>query len=66
MPKTVELELYLHHETMDGILLSSTGEEDEAVWLPKKFVEQGERTSRTKPIYEYTLPTWLAEKEGLV
>jgi hypothetical protein len=62
----VELTLYLHHETDAAYLVSDSGEESEAVWLPKKFVEQGERRHKKDAMYEFSVAEWLAQREGLI
>jgi hypothetical protein len=67
MSKSVELQLHYVHDTPDAWLVSPTGEEKDNVWLPKKFVDRGERRrGKQGNVYDFTLPTWLAEKEGLV
>ena len=60
----IDLTLHLHHETPMAILVSETGDEKRAVWLPKSKCDiEGKRDS---DIITVTLPEWLALKEGLI
>jgi hypothetical protein len=73
-----DLTLALHHRTEKAVLVSETGEESKAVWLPLSQVEI-EETSKVvvghdkrgqmvvgMPVVEVKLPEWLAIKNGLV
>lgn len=61
--RLIDLTLHLHHQTERAFLVSDTGEESDAVWLPKSRVEQGDEI---KPdIYEFTMPLSLATEKGL-
>jgi hypothetical protein len=62
----VDLILYIHHETPDAVLVSEDGTEADAVWLPKRFAERGERRSKSDPIFEFSVAEWLAQREGLI
>jgi len=59
----IDVTLQLHHETERAILVSDTGEPDEAVWLAKSQIE-----FETKPrgIVEVTMPEWLAIERRLL
>lgn len=72
-----DLTLAIHYDTGKAILVSETGEEAKAVWLPKSQVEihdTGKQTTGVKkngetimlPLAEVTLPEWLAKKNGLI
>jgi hypothetical protein len=59
----VDLTLKLHHETERALLVSDSGDRDDAVWLAKSQIEFTE----TKPGFvEVTLPEWLATERKLV
>ena len=67
-----DLTLALHHETALAVLVSETGDEKKAKWLPKSKVEvektgkvvQGTVGARKFAVVIVTLPEWLAvEKE---
>lgn len=59
----IDLTLRLHQITARAILVSDSGDTDDAVWLPKSQVEFDE----IKPgIVEVTLPEWLALERGLI
>jgi hypothetical protein len=46
--------------------VSEDGTEADAVWLPKRFAERGERRSKSDPIFEFSVAEWLAQREGLI
>lgn len=59
----IDLSLQLHHETERAILVSDTGDRDDAVWLAKSQIEYAE----IKPGFvDVTCPEWLATERGLV
>jgi hypothetical protein len=62
--KLVDIILHLHHETTAAFLVSDTGEDEDAVWLPKSQVEQAEETA--SQCYVFVVPEWLAMKKGLL
>lgn len=64
--RTEELELHLHAETEQAWCVSTDGDGEQSVWLPKSQVERGRRTGRRDPVYMFDVPLWLAEKEDLV
>lgn len=58
----VDLEVRLHHETEKALLVSTSGDRDDAVWVPKSAVEfEGGLTRGT-----LTLPEALAIEKGLM
>jgi hypothetical protein len=74
----IDLTLAKHHETKLAILVSESGEESKAVWLPLSAVEV-EETDKVVvghnkrgqmvagiPVVTVTLPEWLAIKNKLV
>lgn len=69
-----DITLALHHETEKAILVSETGDEKKAIWIPKsqcevertgKFVE-GQIGSKKYPVVIVTMPEWQAINKGLV
>jgi hypothetical protein len=75
--KLHDLEMVLHYDTGKAVLVSDTGEESRAVWLPKSKIEMlagskqcsaikkdGQRT--VLPVITVTLPEWLAKQKGLI
>jgi hypothetical protein len=60
----VDVSLIFHAQTAKAILVSETGDETDAMWLPKSQIEftPAKRGGET----EVTLPEWLAIKAGLV
>lgn len=58
----IDIEGAIHAETERAILFSTTGEEDEAAWLPLSLIEV-ERTASTVTV---TLPEQFAIDKGLV
>jgi hypothetical protein len=64
-----DLTLALHHETDKAVLVSETGDEKKAVWIPKSqcAVERtGTVGARRYSIVIVTLPEWQAIDKGLV
>jgi len=63
----VDLLLFEHHRTAAAILVSDTGEEKDAVWLPLSQVEIEAKPGRPggREVI-VTMPQWLAEQRGLV
>lgn len=60
-----DLLLFIHHETKRAWLVSLTGDNDSAVWLPKDEVEVQRRAGHPH-LADVTLPEWLATERGLV
>jgi hypothetical protein len=62
-----DLLLFEHHRTAAAILVSDTGEEKKAVWLPLSQVEiepkPGKPGGREVIV---TLPQWLAQQKELI
>lgn len=72
-----DFEMILHYDTGKAVLVSDTGEEKRAVFLPKSQVEihrhdktspaikrDGQRT--VLPVITITIPEWLAKDKGLI
>lgn len=73
----LDFEMVLHYDTGKAVLVSDTGEEKRAVWLPRQFIEvnrdgktspavkkDGQRT--VLPVITVTCPQWLAKDKGLI
>lgn len=58
MTRMTEVEVHLHHETAAAYKVSLTGDEDDAVWVPKSSVEMEGDT--------LVLPEQMAIERGLV
>jgi hypothetical protein len=73
----IDLTVAKHHETTMAVLVSETGEETKAVWLPLSKIEI-EETGKTStgtlksgqaamlPMIVVTLPEWLAIDKALI
>lgn len=72
-----DLTMALHYDTGSAVLVSETGEEAKAVWLPKSQVEITDTGRKSDAIrkdgeivkvalLEITIPEWLAKKKGLI
>lgn len=57
-----DVDVTLHHETEKALLISVTGDRDDAVWVANSMCE----LDRTGKIFQLTLPQWLATEKGLV
>lgn len=58
----IDLTVDLHHETDRAVLVSDTGDKEDAVWLPLSQIEI-EPDGGTHVV---SLPEWLASEKGLV
>lgn len=82
-PKTehVELDLVLHYdnEVRATVLVSESGDESKAVWLPKSEIAiaetgrrapaittQGKPVENGLPVIACNIPEWLAKDRGLI
>lgn len=61
--KLCDLELHLHAETDKAILVSTDGNADDAVWVPKS---QCEYEIKKKNLILVTMPEYLATDKELV
>lgn len=72
-----DFDLALHYDTGRAVLVSATGEEGKAVWLPKAHVGivRRDRTvagtcrngqTAAFPLVTVTCPQWLAQAKGLI
>lgn len=59
----VDLEVTLHHETEKAYKVSTSGEDEDAVWVPKAAAEM---EFKGGSFYEMTLPEQMAIDKGLV
>jgi len=59
----IDLSMQIHAETERAILVSDTGDRDDAVWLPLSQIEVNERRGS---VLEVTCPTWLVKDKGLI
>lgn len=73
----LDFEMVLHHDTGKAVLVSDTGEERRAVWLPRQHIEvyrDGKDSPAVKrdgqrsvlPVVTVTVPQWLAKDKGLI
>lgn len=64
--KLVDLTLELRHETARAYLVSDDGKTEH--WLPKTLTEVGDVVGRNKTseVRQFTIPEWLAQREGLI
>ena len=58
--------VYLHHETERAVLVSTAGNEKNAVWLPKSRIEVAPHPSGNAHFRTVTLPEPLAIDKKLV
>lgn len=75
--KLHDFAMALHYDTGKAVLVSETGEEAKAVWLPKSKIEildGGKKCTGVDkrgreivvPHIEVTVPEWLAKEKGLI
>ena len=60
----IDITCKIHAETRIAFLVSDTGEERDAVWLPKSQVEYGKNTRTGLAVV--SMPEWLARDKGLI
>lgn len=58
----IDVTVHLHHQTDKAVLVSDTGDKDDAVWLPLSQIE----IAPDGAVHVVTLPEWLAKEKGLV
>ncbi len=75
--KLHDLDMVLHYDTGKAVLVSDTGEEKRAVWLPKSQIELTRKDKQSNaiksdgqrvvlPVVTVTVPLWLAKDKGLI
>jgi hypothetical protein len=63
---TVDLTLYVHHETDAAYKVSDTGDPERAVWLPKSQLGNVRELLRDgREMIQCECPEWLADQKGL-
>ena len=62
----IDVTVELHASTEKAVLVSDDGDKNKAVWLPRSQIEIAKLPNRKGPIYEVTLPEWLAQDKGLI
>lgn len=61
-----DISVVFHHQTDLAIKVSDTGDDKDAVWLPKSAVEFTPEDPLPGAVIEVTLPEPLATEKGLV
>lgn len=72
-----DYDLAFHYDTGKAVLVSDTGDEAKAVWLPKSHIEIVKTDKTVKgirkdgqamnwPLVTVTVPEWLAKEKGLI
>lgn len=59
----IDLDVKVHHATELAVLVSETGDKDDAVWLPLSQIEID--TTENGAETTVTIPEWLADEKGL-
>ena len=64
----VTIELHIHRLTAAAILVSTTGDRDDSVWVPLSLVKDDREVlhSHTGEAYEITLRESIAYERGLI
>lgn len=57
--------LHRHHEMDRAILVSETGDKDDAFWLPLSQIEIVDGDPNDETVVILDVPRWLAEKHNL-
>jgi DNA-directed RNA polymerase alpha subunit len=60
----IDVMVQKHAETAKAVLVSDDGDREKAVWIPLSQCEIA--PSKSKDIFELTLPEWLAKDKGLI
>lgn len=65
---TVFAELHIHAVTAKAVLVSEEGDEDQAKWVPKSQIVEGNKISNGDrgDVIELELQRWIAEREGFI
>lgn len=62
---TIEVAVEIMGETDKALLVSDTGDRDDAVWIPKSQIEYPDGSKRGDTV-TIEMPEWLAEDKGLI
>ena len=62
----VELSVYLHMVTDDAYLVSDTGDNDDAVWVPRSQCESDFDRDSIDSDIELEVQEWIAKDRGLI
>ena len=65
MSEKIEIAVEIHYITDRAYLVSDTGDEDDAVWIPKSQVEPMTPPEIGEEVI-FEIPEWLAEDKGLI
>jgi hypothetical protein len=60
-----DIRVQLHRETDKAVLVSETGDKEQAVWLPRSQIECVEVDGKPG-LLDVTMPEWLAQEKGLI
>lgn len=63
--KYVEVWVTVHQTTDDAVLISDSGDEDDAVWIPRSQIHEEEDIDNGD-IVELSVAEWIAKREGLI
>lgn len=67
MTASCEIEIKVHAVTDKGARISLDGEDKNAVWIARRYVDMGKaRDLERGQITKIEIPEWLALKEGLI
>lgn len=61
----IDLDVHVHHRTEKAVLVSTSGDRDEAVWFPLSAVEI-EPHQNMRRVFVISLPEPLAIEKGLI
>ena len=61
----IDITVHLHHQTEKAVLISDTGDSDDAVWLPRSAIEV-DISASSGSVTEITLTEGLATEKGLI
>ncbi|HGG04767.1 MAG TPA: hypothetical protein ENK28_04860 [Aliiroseovarius sp.] len=64
MNRLTDIEVWQHHKTDAAVLVSTTGDNADAVWIPLSQCEI--QLHENGKVWVLTLPKWLAEEKELV
>lgn len=59
-----DIDVWVHVVTEKAVLVSDTGEEDDAIWLPKSQVQLEDEVVGAQT--RLTAPEWLLQDRGLI
>lgn len=64
--RTVTITLCLHHDSGSALLVSESGNRDDAVWVPSSQVASRQQIDQRGEVWELEISEFIARDRGLI